>query len=142
MTKLTNEEKEEIISTISERVIAAISEPIKNINRLQESMQKSLDINLGDMGEDRKHLAAMSVDAAATAQGVRELVQLSNKQTSKLAEKVAEKAGEVMESATNRVAEAVGPEMAKQVKKLNHNAKLPQVKSWWERAKLFVKGLK
>jgi hypothetical protein len=142
MTKLTTEEKEEMVNTISARVIAALEEPIKNIARLQDSMQKSLDINLGDMGEDRKHLAAMAIDAAATAQGVRELVQLSNKQTSTIAQKVADKAGEMIDNATSRVAEAVGPEMARQVKKLNHNAQMAPEKNWWERAKLFVKGLK
>lgn len=141
MTKISNEDKEEIISTISERVIAALKEPLNNINIQLKSVQNSLDINLGDMGEDRKHLAQMSIDAAATAQAVKELVELSHKQTTKIAEKVAEKTEEVIDAATNRVAEAVGPEVANQVRKLNKNAKVPII-TWWDKIKLFIKELK
>ncbi len=137
---MTEDQKEEIIKKVSDRVIAAISEPIKQINVRLGSIQNSIDILSGDLEEDRKNLSQMAISASATEQAVRELVDSYGKTTGKIAAKVDEKVAETIETATAKVAAGVEPAMNRAVKKLNTGVPLSSPRGFWQKIKeLFIK---
>lgn len=132
---MNEEQYQELKRMIAQLVEEATRERFGKIVGILTSIQKSLDIWMSDMDEDRKHLGEMRIAQKTLAVQMEGLIEMTDTQTERITERVTEHTKEAIENATEQVAEIVEPAMETAVDKIKKAIPLLQKPRWWERLK-------
>lgn len=125
-------EFDELLNLMTARMETVVDERFKELYRRLESIQKVVDIQVGNTDEDRKDFAQMKINQATIAQGIKEIVDMLNQMSKRVTDKVVDQTNITIESAVEKVTESVEPAINRAVNKIKNGVPLKASKPWWK----------
>ena len=123
---------------IREEIEIAVKDRFKPILTKLDGIQSVVDLMSTDTSDDRKDFAEMKTNQAQMLQLCKEILDISASQCNRIADKVSERAQEVVNASAQAVANNVEPVMAKAMSKMKKGIPLNKI-NWW--GKLFSKKI-
>lgn len=121
-----------IKATIHTEVSSIVEEKFKTIIRKLDDVDEDINSGFVEVAEDRKDFAIMKTSQATMERLSRELLDIVDNQTRRLAKTVEHKADQAIETSAQAVADSVEPAVEKMAKKLIKGLPFGNNKKWWQ----------
>ena len=124
--------KKLIKDTIHTEVSSIVEEKFKTIIRKLDDTNEDVKSGFNDVAEDRKDFAIMKTSQSTVERLMRELLDIVDNQTSRLAKTVEHKADQAIETSAQAVADSVEPAVERMAKKMIKGLPFVENKKWYQ----------
>lgn len=129
---MTDEINDEVVDLVFKRIEVKLEPYFKGVHEKIDTLQKTLDIMSDNVSQDRTDLSQIRVATAAIEQASKELISLQNVGQKRFVKIVVEQTEELMDDASQKIAEQVEPAILNAIKKIRKGIPLLASRPWWK----------